>query len=74
VPYERGQDCLSSTSFPGFCPEGEGHAMPWAAGLEAGVGSTRRSGWKAARALAIPVRAEVETINIDPSQGPGCVL
>ncbi|KAN0125689.1 hypothetical protein V8E52_000896 [Russula decolorans] len=54
-PYERGQKRLRFVSFPGMRLEGEGHAMEGAA-----------------RTLAIPKELdlhEVETINIDQSQG-----
>jgi len=70
-PYERGQKRLRFVSFPGVRLEGEGHAVRSGIGGGGGPdGSFEMEG--AARTLAIPKELdlhEVETINIDQSQG-----
>ncbi|KAI0295214.1 hypothetical protein BC826DRAFT_1097284 [Russula brevipes] len=63
-PYERGQKRLRLVSFPSVRLEGEGLAV------RSGIGVVRDGG--TARTLAIPKELdlhEVETINIDQSQG-----
>jgi hypothetical protein len=73
-PYERGQKRLRFVSFPGVKLEGEGHVVRSGVGGVGGGGgpdgSFEMEG--AARTLAIPTELdlhEVETINIDQSQG-----
>jgi hypothetical protein len=70
-PYERGQKRLRFVSFPDVRLEGEGHAVRSGIGGGGGPdGSFEMEG--AARTLAIPKELdlhEVETINIDQSQG-----
>ena len=70
-PYERGQKRLRFVSFPGVKLEGEGHAVRSGIGGGGGPdGSFEMEG--AAWTLAIPKELdlhEVETINIDQSQG-----
>lgn len=70
-PYERGQKRLRFVSFPGVRLDGEGHAVRSGIGRGGGPdGSFEMEG--AARTLAIPKELdlhEVETINIDQSQG-----
>ena len=70
-PYEHGQKRLRFVSFPGVRLEGEAHAVRSGIGGGGGPdGSFEMEG--AARTLAIPKELdlhEVETINIDQSQG-----
>jgi hypothetical protein len=70
-PYERGQKRLRFASFPGVRLEGEGYAVRSGIGVGGGPdGSFEIEG--AVRTLAIPKELdlhEVETINIDQSQG-----
>jgi hypothetical protein len=70
-PYERGQKRLRFVSFPGVKLEGEGHAVLSGIGEGGGPdGSFEMEG--VTRTLAIPQELdlhEVETINIDQSQG-----
>ena len=70
-PYERGRKRLRFVSFPGVRLEGEGHAVRSGIGGGGGPdGSFEMEG--AARTLAIPKELdlhEVDTINIDQSQG-----
>ncbi len=70
-PYELGQKRLRFVSFPGVQLEGEGNAVRSGIGGGGGPdGSFEMEG--AARTLSIPKELdlhEVETINIDQSQG-----
>ncbi|KAH9014816.1 hypothetical protein EDB83DRAFT_2680115 [Lactarius deliciosus] len=70
-PYERGQKRLRFVSFPGVQLEGEGSAVRSGIGSGGGAdGTFEMEG--AARTLAIPKELDlhdVETINIDQSQG-----
>ena len=70
-PHERGQKRLRFVSFPGVKLEGEGHLVRSGIGGGGGPdGSFEMEG--VARTLAIPQELdlhEVETINIDQSQG-----
>ena len=71
-PHERGQKRLRFVSYPGVKLEGEGHAVRSGIGEGGGGpdGSFEMEG--AVRTLAIPEELglhEVETINIDQSQG-----
>ncbi|KAI0282888.1 hypothetical protein BGY98DRAFT_931455 [Russula aff. rugulosa BPL654] len=70
-PYERGQKRLRFVSFPSIRLEGEGHAVRSGIGGGGGPdGSFEMEG--TVRTLAIPEELdlhEVETINIDQSQG-----
>jgi len=70
-PYERGQKRLRFVSFPGVRLEGDGHAVRSGIGCGGGPdGAFEMEG--AVRTLAIPDELdlhEVETINIDQSQG-----
>jgi len=70
-PYELGQKRLRFVSFPGVRLEGEGHAVRSGIGTGGGAdGTFEMEG--AARTLAIPKELDlhdVETINIDQSQG-----
>jgi hypothetical protein len=70
-PYEHGQKRLRFVSFPGVRLEGEGHAVRSGIGTAGGAdGTFEMEG--AARTLAIPKELDlhdVETINIDQSQG-----
>jgi hypothetical protein len=70
-PYERGQKRLRFVSFPGVRLEGEGHAVRSGIGGGGGPdGAFEMEG--AARTLVIPKELDlhdVETINIDQSQG-----
>lgn len=70
-PYERGQKRLRFVSFPGVRLEGEGRAVRSEIGTAGGAdGTFEMEG--VARTLAIPKELDlhdVETINIDQSQG-----
>jgi hypothetical protein len=70
-PYERGLKRLRFVSFPGVCLEGDGHAVRSGIGSRGGPNGTFEMEG-AVRTLAIPEELdlhEVETINIDQSQG-----
>jgi len=70
-PYERGQIRLRFVSFPGVQLEGEGRAVRSGIGCGGGSGGTYQMEG-AARTLMIPKELDlhdVETINIDQSQG-----
>jgi len=70
-PYERGLKRLRFVSFPGVRLEGDGHAVRSGIGSRGGLNGTFDMEG-AVRTLAIPEELdlhEVETINIDQSQG-----